>query len=87
MRSSMTLRALLVVTVFLLPSVTLAETGDSEHYSIFGIVYLGLFFAAAVVVLVFIFLSQRRERNPHTGLSRPIKRRRARGPLKSGRAA
>jgi hypothetical protein len=40
---------------------------------------------AVAVLAVIIFRIVRSVRNPHTGLPRPIRRRRARGPLKSGR--
>lgn len=66
-------------------SVVVADTGHSEHESLFGVFYVGFFFAAVAVGLVIIFRIQRRSRNPHTGLPRPVKPRRARGPISKGR--
>ena len=65
-------------------AIALADDGHSDGDSIFGIVYVSLFFAAAAIGLIIIVLTQRTARNRHTGLPRPIKRRRARGPLKTG---
>jgi hypothetical protein len=67
------------------PATALADDGHPDDDSVFGVVYIGMFLVADVVVLVIILQLQRRARNPSTGLSRPVKRRRARGPLKNGR--
>ena len=75
---------LLAATLSVLAAIALADDGHSDSDSIFGIVYVGLLFAAAAIGLIIIVWIQRRTRNRHTGLPRPIKRRRARGPLKTG---
>jgi peptidoglycan/LPS O-acetylase OafA/YrhL len=75
----------LAAMLFLSPAVALADDGHSDDDSVFGLVYIGIFFVAAVVALVIILQLQRRARNPSTGLPRRVKRRRARGPLKNGR--
>lgn len=77
--------AVILVAAILSVSPTVAHDGYSEEDSTFGLVYIGLFFIAAVVAVVVIYRIQLAARNRHTGLPRPIKRRRVRGPLKNGR--
>jgi peptidoglycan/LPS O-acetylase OafA/YrhL len=76
---------LLAAMLSLSPSLALADDGHSDNDSMFGVVYIGMFFVVAVVALLIILQLQRRARNPHTGLLRPVKRRRVRGPIKNGR--
>jgi hypothetical protein len=66
----------------LTPTGMFADTGHAEDEpTLFGILYLGGFVLAAVVALVIILWLQRGDRNPATGLPRPIRRRRARGTM------
>jgi protein-S-isoprenylcysteine O-methyltransferase Ste14 len=80
-----TAAAIVLVAVILFVSPTVAHDGHWDEDSTFGVLYISLFFIAAAVALVIIFRIQRGARNRHTGLPRPIKRRRVRGPLKNGR--
>ena len=75
---------LLAAMFSVLAATVAADDGHSDGDSVFGIVYISLFFAAVAIGLIIIVWSQRGARNRHTGLPRPIKRRRARGPLKTG---
>ena len=66
------------------PSSALAGIAHAEdEITLFGVLYLSGFVLAGVVAAVIILWLQRRARNPSTGLPRPIKRRRAKGPLKN----
>jgi peptidoglycan/LPS O-acetylase OafA/YrhL len=76
---------LLAAMLSISAAVALADDGHSDDDSVFGVVYIGMLLVADVVVLVIILQLQRPARNPHTGLPRPVKRRRVRGPLKNGR--
>ena len=76
---------LLLPLVSVLPAVGGALGDHSGDDVLFGVVYISMFFLAAAAVWVVIYRIQRGARNRHTGLPRPIKRRRARGPLKNAR--
>ena len=64
------------------PAIAQAMDSDSEGDLLFGRVYISLYVLAATAASLIIHRMRRRARNRHTGLPRPIKRRRARGPLK-----
>jgi len=80
-----TAAAIVLVAAVLFVSATVAHDGHSEEDSMFGVVYISLLSIGAAVALVIIYRIHLRGRNRHTGLPRPIKRRRVRGPLKNGR--
>ena len=67
-----------------LPSSAFAGIAHAEdETTLFGVLYLSGFVLVGVVAAVIILWLQRRARNPSTGLPRPVKRRRAKGPLKN----
>ena len=76
---------LLVAVLSISPALAQAIDGDSDGDLLFGVLYISLFVLVATAGSIIIYQMRRRARNQHTGLPRPIKRRRARGPLKSGR--
>jgi len=76
----------LLAILFGLPTVGHAIHGQSSaDESLFYRVYTGLILLVVAVGLVIIYWIRRGVHNLHTGLPRTIKRRRVRGPLKSGR--
>jgi hypothetical protein len=76
----------LLAILFGLPTVGHATHGQSSaDESLFYRVYTGLILLVVAVGFVIIYWIRRGVHNRHTGLPRTIKRRRARGPLKSGR--
>ena len=75
-------RLLVVLLCVTQPLLAWADTGHGEdEITLFSILYLGGFVLATVIAAIVIIWLQRRERNPSTGLPRPIRRRRAKGPL------
>ena len=73
---------LLPVVPWTRPLLAWADTGHGEdEITLFNILYLGGFVLATVIAAIVIIWLQRRERNPSTGLPRPIRRRRVKGPL------
>ena len=75
------LQSLLVVASTTTPVSILADTGHPEEGSLFGLLYVGGWLAAITLAVGIIAWLRRRDRNPSTGLPRPIRPRRARGPL------
>ena len=76
--------ALLLAILFVSPAVGLAPDDHSDDDSLFGVVYISMCLLATAALCVVIYWIQRGARNRHTKLPRPIKRRRVRGPLKTG---
>jgi len=74
---------LLVATPAISRAIAQAMDGDSDGDVLFGAVYVSVCVLAVTAGSIIIHRMRRRARNRHTGLPRPIKRRRVRGPLKN----
>lgn len=76
-------RVLLLALLSISPALAQASDSETNGDLPFVVVYVGLSVLAATAGSIVIYRMRRRTRNRHTGLPRPIKRRRARGPLKN----
>ena len=74
-------QSLVIASSIVIPASILADTGHPEEGSLFGMFYVGGLLAATTLAVIIIAWLRRRDRNPSTGLPRPVRRRRARGPL------
>lgn len=74
-------QSLVLATCPLWPSAVIADVGHEHPEPLFAVTYVSAILLGLLVAGFVIVRLQRRARNPHTGLRRPLKARRARGPL------